>query len=154
MDTATAITLGVAVLGLALSVASLTWNVVTWLHEGSRVKVEAAHAYGLGNMEPYGHMLSIKARNAGRGSTSITGWGLELPDGSHMPGHAVGMPMNTPMPHRLDGHESHTWYLIQHEIDAGLVRAGHSGAVELHPFVDLGSGKRLYGKPLKREPTS
>ena len=145
MDTVTFI---IAVVGLVLSIANLAWNIRTWLYKGARVKVEAARAFGLGENELYGDMLVIRARNVGRGKTSVTGWGLELPNGSHMPGHAVRLDVNKAVPCPLEGQHTENWYLIPKEIDKALLREGR-GATKLVPFVELGNGQRVRGGALE-----
>ena len=69
-------TLIIATAGLALSIVSLIWQIVTFTRSGVRVGLKVHNgfmAYTDGTLSPT--LLLITAINTGRFGTSVDGWG-------------------------------------------------------------------------------
>lgn len=127
-------TLVIATIGALTGVASLVWAVTSHLLSGARVKVELLVGWA-GNAgvvtipwssfnpsaPPPFHgipvdfpVVGVQVRNAGRLPCSVHGWSIALDNGvalSHVP-----MPMNPPLPHRLDLGEEQTWFAELHTV--------------------------------------
>jgi hypothetical protein len=74
MDAGALWALGVALVGVVLGAASLTWNIVAFLHSGARVKIEANQDMLLidpvrGTQEP---VVTLTVRNVGRMPCQVT----------------------------------------------------------------------------------
>jgi hypothetical protein len=143
MDTSDWITLGVGFAALLLASISLIWQAVTWNLTGARVKVKTSHVFLV--MEPdLRHAISVEARNVGRSSIEITGWGFKLEDGRSM---VVPHPRswNPAMPMTLEGGHSASWSVPIVDLDTDLTS---TGAAQLRGFVNLGTGSQAVGKPI------
>ena len=157
-------TLGIAVLGLCLSVASLVWQATTFRLSGPRVRVELR--VGATNGQTYATMplkqdwydsvirlqqqgmglpiIAVMIRNVGRQATSVVNYAAALDTGI-----SFGMTSPPrgckPLPHRLEAEDQILYYV---ELEDCL-RLAHSVQFlpkkpsRLHMTVDLGSGKTL-----------
>jgi hypothetical protein len=131
----------ISVLALALSVVSLTWQVVTHTLSGDRVVVH------LGTSIPIGADLlpncrSITAQNRGRTAVTVTSIALDV--GKDMSAqiavHLVG-PLSDALPIRLEPGASASWaYPIAVDDE---VRQSHP---RRRAVVSLGTGRRRYSK--------
>lgn len=143
MDPTGIIALVIALVGLVLSVISLTWQVLQWRLAGSRVKVETRLAVGVGGQPPLDKLIAITARNVGRTAISLTGWGLlDVRRDAHVPGHTMGVPMNPAMPVRLEPGTAQDFYMPLETTVTQLTEMGVLPAARLHGFVSLATGKR------------
>ena len=149
----TAITTWIAVLGVALGAASLTWHVVSFLLSAGRIKVTAAGNMRMietGRQTAGESIITITVRNIGRMPVSVeTVWlrvsgtdnYLFVPNsGSAGPGPQL--PSTVP-----PGHGA-TWPLQRDAIVSGLSR-NFSGAIKLQPLAVLGSGKSKRGRAIE-----
>lgn len=126
MDSMAAATLIIAVLGLVLSVASLTWQAATFVLSGSRVRAELKHgarnASGVISGPPRSQQLKalaeqgfpeevigIKVHNVGRLAASIDSVEAALAGGVKI-SMLVDI-VGPSLPHRLDAQSSASWFL-------------------------------------------
>jgi hypothetical protein len=155
------VTLVIAVLGLALSVASLSWQAAAFVLSGSRVKVELRHGAqdGVGNLmhgPPGTHdarllasqgfvheLLGVQVRNVGRMPVDVEKVEAVLPKGirfSHPQGH-----LGPSLPHRVQPHSSQTWFLdmqpIRKAVYANAQTFGLPATQPVYVAVGLGTGK-------------
>ena len=73
-----------ALVALCLSVASITWQITSFMLTGARVKVEYSYGIGVGGLEHLPNCLTITARNVGRFAATVRSVGLEVTrDGQH-----------------------------------------------------------------------
>lgn len=168
------VTLIIAVLGLALSVASLVWQAATFRLEGPRVRVElqagamAGRGYGrvplkadwrtsVRQMQAQGMSKPIAVlvvRNVGRAATTVVGYSVKGKNGVAF--GLTGAPPGTPaLPHRLEAGSMVLYYLdlIDYYLDlidvasvAYASRQVRDGAKRVFGVVDLGSGKVIHSK--------
>lgn len=142
-----------AVISLVLSTLALGWHVISWLLTGSWVRVKWSHSTVVGAQPDPGVLLAITATNVGRAPIEVTGWGLELPDGSHMPGHASPLPWVPSVPHTLEGGHQQQWHMPVAGLVEALRKAGYTHFPALRPFVTVAGGKRKRArKPYQPEP--
>jgi hypothetical protein len=134
-----------SIIALCLSVASLTWQISSFLLTGARVKIETSWAYPLGGADYLPECVSITARNVGRFATTVRNVGIEVQrDGTHaVISHLLVPQMSTELPHRLEPGDEASWSVP--------VQAVRSMAADHPPrdwaaYVSLGSGKRVRGR--------
>lgn len=109
----------VALVGVVIASGTLTWQIVSWLRDGPRVKVKLSSAfptYG-GHLGP--HHYQVTAVNVGRSPLALSGWGFELPNG-HSTFMAVPLPFSTPLPHTLEGGHEASFYIEVAALESGL----------------------------------
>jgi hypothetical protein len=126
MDFVTGATLVIAVLGLVLSVASLTWQAATFVLSGSRVRADLKHgAAGAGGVihgppgsQPLASLgaqgfmeevLGVQVRNAGRLATTIDRIEICLANGVKLA--QLSALMGPSLPHRLEPQSSALWFI-------------------------------------------
>jgi hypothetical protein len=141
----------VAIISLAMSVAALTWQIVQWRLTGSVIVVENRFGFGIGGRPPLDELISIDVRNIGRTAVTVTGWGLQFSDDSHIPGHAQNVPMNPRVPLRIEAGDAKTFYLPlqptkQH---IQLWAQQHNIAPTVRGYAALGTGGK---NPLAKTP--
>lgn len=121
-------TLIIAVIGAFTGITSLVWTVASHVLTGARVKVELVigwvangsvitlpwSSHNPSKPPPFSGIdlqypvVGVQVRNVGRLACSVRGWSVSLDNGvalSH-----VELPMNSPLPHRLDAGEEQTWF--------------------------------------------
>lgn len=146
MDGATAWALGVAVTGAVLSIASLTWNVVAFLHSGPRVKVESTPDMVLidpaqGLQTP---VVTVTVRNIGRMPCQIVSWSLMTPSGSGLALLRMSPEHGPPLTYTLEPGHAESWRApLNAVVDA--LRGDYEGHVQLVPMVWLGTGVKKKG---------
>ena len=136
------IALIVAIVAVALSAVNVTWNVLAWLHSGSRVKVEVPRGFLVMQDGAAGSdVISVTVMSVGRISISVTMWGFVTPNGEQIV-VPIPAPWLKPVPHTLDpGHQA-SWHIrTEHFSDEMLSLWRESG--KLFGFVRLGNGKRV-----------
>lgn len=98
------------------------------------------------NDGPHG-VIAVEASNQGRSAVQATGWGVLLPDGRQM---VFLQPMfgSDPVPTTLEGGHKATWRADLRNAQQ-LVVMNDAGDLDLIPFVHLGTGLTVRGKPLE-----
>ncbi|MBQ1060061.1 hypothetical protein [Micromonospora sp. C41] len=129
-----------ALAAIVMSGTSLGWQAITWRRSGVVVKVSVTQAVAA---FPTGAevLTTVTATNAGRASTTVTGWGLRLPGGTSvvMPNP---LPISHPLPRRLDGHDEGSWYIKTEDLRRHCAEHGTTEH-EARGFVRLGNGKTV-----------
>lgn len=157
-----------AALGVALALASLLWQAISWLLSGSRVSVEIARTLS----DPEGDKSSIigastdaktlaflrnegfteprimiRVFNRGRGPSEIEQVGIVGPTGDGL----VGI-FDPPLPCRIDGETSMHWHIDVSAVErwahalAALRATAAPEMVEIRAQVTLGTGKEIKSK--------
>lgn len=141
------LTFFIALLALLTSAVSLVVSIMTHLYTGARVKVTSGYGYVPPDFDD--PLITVEARNLGRTSVAVTGYGLEILDGQGgtIPGYLNPLPISAPVPANLDGGQGQTWYLREAAMVETLRSSGRRGEVNVAPFVTLGTGKTVYAKP-------
>lgn len=158
------VTLVVAIVGLALAVASLVWQAATFVLAGARIKVRLQQgAIGNGSaivgpldaridfedLRNQGFtqpVLAIEVRNVGRMPISVTGWHAVLEN--RMSYTDARSPVNPELSFRLEPQSKQTWYVELNPLHAA-VSASHSAGIwpvdhqKVWMSVDLGNGKTV-----------
>lgn len=142
-------TLCIALLGLLLSVVSLSWQAWTWRHEGPVIKLSTEN-----HLPTYGdvvgdHLVALHVVNSGRSATTIESWGIRLPEGSSV--FQTNQPeWFTRLPYRLEPHSSTDLRIAADDL-RGVARRQQVPFSSMNPWVRLGSGDvvRIKGVPLK-----
>ncbi|GAB2747815.1 hypothetical protein GCM10027039_01830 [Terrabacter koreensis] len=134
-----------SIVALCLSVASLTWQVTSFLLTGARIKVSAAYALPVGGLDRLPECMSITARNVGRFATTVRTVGLEVrPDGTQaVISHQFIRQLSTDIPHRLEPGDEASWFVPLDVVRS--ISADHP-AKGWAVFVTLGTGKRVRGR--------
>jgi hypothetical protein len=133
------LTLCISLLALAVSGASVTWQVISWRRSGPRVSVKTVS--GIGGTPPGGvWFVGVKATNSGRLGTEIRQFGFQLPSGRHIQNvyDFLGQPVELPMP-LGPGSTATMTYASQH-IREILRQEGISGE-NVRPYVSTGHGR-------------
>ncbi len=132
------LTLCISLLALAVSGASLTWQIISWRRSGPRVSVKTIS--GIGGMPPGVWFVGIEATNSGRLGTEIGQFGFQLPNGRHIQAihDFLGQPVELPMP-LGPGRKATMTYAAQH-IREVLREEGISGE-NVRPYVSTGHGR-------------
>ncbi|MBT2504786.1 hypothetical protein J7I98_02520 [Streptomyces sp. ISL-98] len=137
-----------SICALAVSVVSLTWQVVSWLRTGPVIKVRTHYAIpviaGEIGSQQY---LAVAATNRGRAPATITNWGLLLPDDVTTASQSAALPGVEELPHRLDPYAETSWYLGLGELDRICQERGIARG-QIRPFVNVSGQGRKVGKPL------
>lgn len=141
-----------SIVALGLAVASLVWQAATFLLSGARVRARIVE--GLRNPATGGvmvatlstysdggaavrasgfheHVVGIEARNAGRMSTTITGWSISFGGGVAVYTNATD-PRNMALPYRLEPESPMMWWAeADHIIQwaEAVWKGGHTGRV-------------------------
>lgn len=137
------LTLCIALLAFAVSVASLTWQIISWRRSGPRVRVRPTS--GVGGAPPnLVWFVGIEATNSGRLGTEIQQFGFQLPNGRHIQNiyDFLGQPMKFPVP--LGPGQSVTMTYDAEHIREALREEGISGK-RVRPYATTGHG-RIEGK--------
>ncbi len=158
MDT---VTLVIAVVGLVLSVASLTWQVSTFLLSGARVRCELRHV-GVAPGRTWASVpprnplrlppelteqgftderLAVIARNVGRLPVSVERYALMFGAGINF-GSVRPESHEPQLPHRLEPGEQATWMLSLAEA-RDIVSHARKGPQRAWMTVELGNGKTV-----------
>lgn len=157
------ITLLIAVSGLALSVASLTWQVATHKLTGPRMRVEVKHGLrgpaAVISWEPHDPpsdvarhvsdgfnkpVVVVTVRNVGRMAASVDSVNFSVGKVALQPDGAIEGPA---MPHRIDAHDAAAWYVDAEPISR-MAFAAHEalgGADPCETLVRLTTGKTVKG---------
>jgi hypothetical protein len=151
-------TLIIATIGLALSVASVTWQAATFFLSGSRVKVslrrgvrhrdgvahwpaENAPPHAVGDVED--ELLGIQVVNHGRMAAYVTGWSAVFENGT---GYLdPGMDINPTITHRLEPGSREIWWASVRNL-RGVIYASNVESMRVWMAVDLGTGKGVRTK--------
>ena len=172
MGNQTDATLYIAVTGLALSVVSLTWQVVQHVLSGSRIKaflkggslgpggavtgevakVNLAALAREGFAQP---VLALEAVNVGRLPVNVTGWGIDF-DGEFSFQQTNFSP-NPSLPYRLEPGASVTFYCLLDDAIRGqsAFRAAVKSTLRdrVRGKVSLATGKTIYSNWTPRLPS-
>jgi hypothetical protein len=132
------LTLCISLLALAVSGASLTWQIISWRRSGPRVTVKTVS--GVGAVPPGVWFVGVEATNSGRLGTEIAQFGFQLPNGRHLQNiyDFLGQPVELPMP-LGPGRKATMTYAAQH-IREVLREEGISGE-NVRPYVSTGHGR-------------
>jgi hypothetical protein len=125
------LTLCISLLALAVSGASLTWQIVSWRRSCPRVSVKTVS--GIGG-RPGVRFVGVEATNSGRLGTEIEQFGFQLPNGRHIQAihDYLGQPVELPMP-LAPGRTATMLYAAQHIWEI-LRQEGVSGE-NVRPYV-------------------
>lgn len=137
-------TTAIALVALGLSVVSLGWQAWTWKNNGPVVKIKVTNAITDAVTGEPEHYVNLEAFNTGRAATSITGWGIAMPDGGNVY-VTRPLPISKSLPCRLEPHSKAAFFIEGDE----LRRVHHERNIpfdKMRPWVDLGSGKRILSK--------
>lgn len=160
------VTLVIATIGALTGIAGLVWAVATHTLTGARVKVDLLvgwvsggavvsvpwSKYRPGEPPPFtgfraeDALVGVQVRNAGRMHCSVNWWGITLDNAVSLTG--VELPINRPLPHRLDAGEEVTWFAELHDV-AAMVRATEGAKVPSKAIfgqVRLGDGRAVHSK--------
>ncbi len=131
------LTLCISLLALAVSGASLTWQMISWRRSGPRVSVKTISGIGMPSGVWY---VGVEATNSGRLATEIAQVGFQLPNGHHIQNiyDFLGQPVELPMP-LGPGRKATMTYAAQH-IREILREEGVSGE-NVRPYVKTGHGR-------------
>jgi len=136
----------IAIVGLLLGLASLAWQVVSWVREGPRVTVWTQGVrlttFGAGTSGP---LVAVRARNVGRGDVQVNSWGLEHPDGTGSMFQPLPEGDHCPMT-LIAGHEA-VFLAPLDQYQKGYDGHG-AGAM---PWVKLATGQTVTGKAIGRD---
>ncbi len=152
--------------GLALGATSLTWQVSTYLLNGSRVKIGlqagalADNGSGMitcpirsfsqtellrmarqGYSQP---IIAIKVRNVGRQAVNVERWGIVCTEGAtYTP---IAESIGPSLPHRLEAGASELWAMsldvaVRAAATTAEVLTGNAETVWLRGKVELGDGR-------------
>lgn len=177
--------LWISVLGVALSCISLGWQAATYVLTGGRVRVQlkvgATSASGVQQvLGPVGAMsgdwaktfiaqrfnrpvVAVEAVNIGRQPVTVTGWGLQTPNGMSLSMHDYSEVVGPPLPYTLEvGGAPAKWVVETVQLERfahastvvpiqwswsslcrWIARRGSRGVVAV---VDLADGHRRYSK--------
>lgn len=140
------VTLGIALAGFLLAVVSLVWQVFSWRLTGSVVRAELARGMTVGGSSGI-DVIMLTARNIGRSSVSVTGWGLRVDEGGEISTLVVPVPLpwqGPTIPHTLEGGHSATWYFIEEELHPTLRKT--PSPKRLRGRISLGTGTEALSK--------
>jgi hypothetical protein len=159
------VTLAIAVVGLALAVASLTWQAVTFILTGSRVKAYLRYGAhdGFGGVvsappgasldqlaqQGFGHeVLGVEVRNVGRLAVNVDKVEAVLDNGVRYSEFAPSL--GPSLPHRLDAQSSQSWFMPMQPTRAAIRASsqtfGHASRMGVRVSVALGNGKVVVTK--------
>lgn len=161
--------LAVASLGLALAVASLTWQAATFVLAGSRVRCEL-YVGAIGPQQVFVHQpvrpgetigspldewqrlgltegrIFVIARNIGRTAVTVTNYGARSGPTARY-GTLRPLPGEPTLPHRLEPGAEVMWTLPTEEMREFAVAA--QGDMKVRMSVDLGNGKTVNSRPAR-----
>jgi hypothetical protein len=138
------LTLGIALLSLAVSAVALAWQVVSWRRSGPHLKVGTT--WGIAGAPPHGlWFISIQVKNGGRLGTEISQLGFRL---SRREAHqqivamddAFGQPIRLPISVG-PGTSASVMYSVPGL--KGALRDAQVSGKGARPFVDTGHGRKL-----------
>jgi hypothetical protein len=120
----------VAVIAVCLSVFSLSWQLVSFVLSGPRIRVQLDQAFrdpvqgamlvttpeaivgGLGKLRELGyleHVVLVRVANTGRTAATVERWNIRFGNGA-LYLHPASDPVNLRVPARLEPHSSVTWH--------------------------------------------
>ena len=135
----------IAIAALVLSVLSLGWQIWTWRHVGALVHVTANQSIPVYRGEVGAPHVQIAATNKGRGPTTVTSWGLRMPDGNDMT-VLYQLPWSSPLPFAIPpGGAGGTWFLETDKAQDACQRAGLDHR-QLQAWVRLSDGRQILAK--------
>lgn len=136
-------------IGAASGVPALGWQMYTWHASGPKIQVESAHVYSTGGSQLGAHHFSVTAVNRGRAKTTITGWGLRLPDHSNLV-VMQQLRFSTQLPFEVSPNSSASFYVEGKEV-VDLCGQRQVKVADLRPWVRLATGQEVIGPglPLK-----
>lgn len=135
----------IASAGLALSVVSLGWQLLTWRLNGPRVEiaVEAAlPAFGAELGED--HVLGT-IRNVGRAPVEISAWGVSVSGKNLMLINESQIP-NPPMPETLAAHHSLKVHVLAPIVRQALIQVAGDTTTPAMLWVELGNGRKAHAE--------
>lgn len=123
-----------ALIGIGLSAASLTWQVISWRASGHRLHVDYVHSV------VYDASLDgIRVTNTGRAPTVIQGVTSVLPDRKHL--QLLGDALNqVTFPYTLEPGRQVTAHYRQDALKLELAERGYRSDVQLIPKAFCGHG--------------
>ena len=138
-------TFWIAIAALVLSVLSLGWQIWTWRHMGSVVDVTANQSLPVYRGEVGAPHVQVAATNKGRGPTTVTSWGLRMPDGNDMT-VLYQLPWSSPLPFAIlpDG-AAGAWFVEIDKVQDACQRAGLDHR-HLQAWVRLSDGRQIFAK--------
>jgi hypothetical protein len=162
----------IAVVGLALSVASIVWQAAQYLLTGGRVRLEllrGAMGRGLittnrpdrwdgGAMAAQGftaEILAVRVRNVGRLPVVVEGVSVAIDGGTKVGQTSQGASPN--LPHRLEGGSSELFFLPfnlvkQAALATIAMRKRGEASIGARMVVELGDGRAKYTRGSVRVP--
>lgn len=148
MDGADVVTAGIAGAALALSIVGLILQWLMWSRSGAVIVTEASMA--IITAGPVNRGLVVTALNTGRGTAQITSWWLE-PVGApreakrwHMAHLQIAG--SSDLPAVVDGEHQVQWLV---PFDAIEDSCREWKVTQVRPWVSLGSGRKVAGKPFR-----
>lgn len=133
------IALTLALIGIGLSAASLSWQVISWRASGHRLHVACVGTLTENALGENHWLVGISVTNKGRAPTVIQGVTLVLPDRKHMP--LLWDALNqVQFPYTLEPGRQITAHYDQDALEAELVKRGYPSDVQLRPKASCGHG--------------
>jgi hypothetical protein len=147
-----------AIVGVVLSVASLTWQLATFLLTASRVRAHLRHGgVGRGGISfgPPGtfmggrlaeqgfskELIGVEVFNRGRVGVNITSWRIQAGRESYRP---VGDQLGPQLPHRLEPGASASWFAPMETVRRVVATSAEvldgPNPASVRGFVQLGTG--------------
>jgi hypothetical protein len=133
----------VALIGVALAGASLTWQVFSWRREGPRVRVTTAFGFPVFGPKLGDQHISVTATNEGRSAVGVQNWGFDLGNG-HNAVVMQPLPWSAQLPATLEAGHEMTFFADLRDFEDQLSASGHSGRIRA--FVGTATG-RVESKP-------
>ncbi len=135
--------------GAASGIPSLGWQLFTWRASGPKIEVVTKYGFPTYGDRLGSQHLCITAVNTGRADATIASWGIRLPDGSNfiLPRQ---LPWSTQLPAVIAPQSSRTFYI---EL-VGVIELSRARGVEvssLRPWIQLATGKEVFGKALSHK---
>ncbi len=155
----------VAIIALAVSSSTLTWQVLQFLLSSSRPKVYLGLGAVRGNQLASGRLgvariddlltqgfdtpvATVRVHNRGRMAVSVTSWGIDFRGGMGLSNLGHSANDHSPLPHRLDPGAEAQWVLPLQDVHAlldGMRDLGRAPS-QCRARIGLGTGKTQYGK--------
>lgn len=133
------IAVALALVGIALSLASLLWQVVSWRASGARLHVRYLWALTEDVYREPIWLLGISVTNKGRASTEVRGVATGLPDGKQVPivRDALGQ---VSFPYVLEPGRQVDAYYEETAFKKALKRLGYGPGTRITPRALCGHG--------------
>jgi hypothetical protein len=136
----------VAVVSALVSLAAVGVSVWTHKQQGSRLECRCGFAYPVADDDVGAAHVQVKAVNAGRSPTTVSGWGFAfLDDGGQPTDVSVVPPWTlgaTPLPARIEAESSVFWLMPLDQLRRTV--AEYAPAAKVKAFIDTGIDRRVF----------